>query len=744
MILSKSTSSFLSMRLLWLTAFGLLVLGGSVPRATGQEAAAPQEAGAFDFEFDLSLAGIEEQLVRLRERRENARASENGGVDPVAFRELDQEIQILESFQGVLEEGGQEEERRAALAEEIELARAEATKTPAERAEHEPPFTLSEFDGLLDRRDALLELQRTLEQSVEEQEAILEEAAEAVEEGNRSLRELEENLATAEGAEVSALRRRGRLERLTLTLRERTQALLQAEVENDRSELEGVQLQTQGLEEFAAWMRTHLDLSPVREREDQIQIETEETEVEKELEQARAALRRADARWARASATGDSESLRAILSAAQQKVKALEERQQRLGVRREALGIRYQWLRDPFHERGVLEEYSASMLDLLETLQRQERRRESDLLEARTASEELQGRLLADSGVEATLRERADLQAALVDFYEGDLAGIVRDLSRVERPRAAIEQRLSEVSPLDRLRRMGDSVDGFWATELLVVEDSPITVGKLLSALILLILGTWASRRLSRLFSKRILDRFQLDEGVVAALQTVTFYLLFLAFFLWALRLVGIPLTVFTFLGGAVAIGVGFGSQNIVNNFMSGLILMAERPVKVGDLVEVDGTPGRVDYIGARSTRIRAGDNTHLIVPNSILLESKVQNWTLADNMVRTSMDVGVAYGSDLAEVRRQIEAALGECDRILESPASEILFVDFAADALLFRTLFWVRLRQPMDRDRAQSQLRFQIDQRFREAGISIAFPQRDLHLEKPIEVRLRHPGDD
>jgi small-conductance mechanosensitive channel len=296
----------------------------------------------------------------------------------------------------------------------------------------------------------------------------------------------------------------------------------------------------------------------------------------------------------------------------------------------------------------------------------------------------------------------------------------------------------------ERLAHWWQRVTGVWNYVLMTVEESSITVGKVIVALLLLVLGAWMSRRLSRLFARRVLRRFKLEEGAVAALQTLTSYLLLLAFFLWALWLVNIPLTVFTFLGGAVAIGIGFGSQNIVNNFMSGLILIAERPVKVGDLIDIDGTYGRVETIGPRSTRVRSGDNTHVILPNSTLLESKVLNWTVSDNVIRTSMDVGVAYGSDVAEVKRRLEQALAESERVLETPAPEILFIDFGDNALLFRALFWTRVSMPLDQARAQSEVRFRVDALFREAGVEIAFPQRDVHLDAagPLEVRVVESG--
>ena len=120
-----------------------------------------------------------------------------------------------------------------------------------------------------------------------------------------------------------------------------------------------------------------------------------------------------------------------------------------------------------------------------------------------------------------------------------------------------------------------------------------------------------------------------------------------------ALELIHLPLTVFAFMGGAVAIGVGFGSQNVLNNFMSGLILLAERPIRVGDLVDIDGLYGTIEHVGARSTRVKTGSNLEIIVPNSKFLENNVTNWTLSDARIRVSVQVGVAYGTPTGKVSR-------------------------------------------------------------------------------------------
>jgi potassium efflux system protein len=217
-------------------------------------------------------------------------------------------------------------------------------------------------------------------------------------------------------------------------------------------------------------------------------------------------------------------------------------------------------------------------------------------------------------------------------------------------------------------------------------------------------------------------------------------YALLVVIFLIGLRIVGIPLTAFAVAGGALAIGVGFGSQNVVNNFISGVILLAERPIKIGDLVQVDETYGNVERIGLRSTRVRTGENIHVIVPNSAFLETKVINWTHNDPTVRVRISVGVAYGSPTREVERLIVQALADHKRVLDTPAPVVLFSEFGDNALQFDAHFWLRVRHQMDRMRVESEIRYRIDDLFREAEIVIAFPQRDVHVDtlRPLDVRL------
>ena len=280
-----------------------------------------------------------------------------------------------------------------------------------------------------------------------------------------------------------------------------------------------------------------------------------------------------------------------------------------------------------------------------------------------------------------------------------------------------------------------------WNYELTSVDDRPITVRKIATGLVLLLLGVYASRRLSRLIGKRMLPRLGMNSGVATAVQSVSFYVLVACFAFMSLELINIPLTVFTFLGGAVAIGVGFGSQNILNNFISGLILLAEQPIRVGDLVDINGLCGNVEKIGARSTRVKTGSNLEIIVPNSKFLEDNVTNWTLSDTRMRTVVRVGVAYGSPTSDVDRLLRAAVDQCPSAQPSPEPIVLFSDFGDNSLMFEVHFWTDVRSMMQARKAESELRHAIDQLMRNANITIAFPQRDIHLDtlKPLEVHVR-----
>lgn len=185
---------------------------------------------------------------------------------------------------------------------------------------------------------------------------------------------------------------------------------------------------------------------------------------------------------------------------------------------------------------------------------------------------------------------------------------------------------------------------------------------------------------------------------------------------------------------------MGFGAQNLINNFISGFIILGERPINIGDLIEVEGVLGKVEEIGARCTRVRTGENVHKLVPNSSFLEKNITNWTLSDNKIRTKIGVGVAYGSPVRLVEESLLKAAKSNSDVLKVPEPFVIFSDFGDSTLVFELYFWVMIRRVLEKRQIESQIRFEVDSLFSQEGIVIAFPQTDLHFDTntPLQIQL------
>ena len=278
-------------------------------------------------------------------------------------------------------------------------------------------------------------------------------------------------------------------------------------------------------------------------------------------------------------------------------------------------------------------------------------------------------------------------------------------------------------------------VKHFLSQDLFTLFDITFTSGDLIAIPLIYVIGIWLFKKLAHIATYRL--RSSGASADTIHLFKRLFYIVAGAILIvTTLDVMNVPLTAFAFLSGAVAIGVGFGAQNIINNFISGWILMWERPIRIGDFLEVDGARGSVETINTRSTRIRRVDGVHMLIPNSKLLENTVVNWTLIDNLTRTSVRVGVAYGSDCKLVARLIEQATQQQEDILTEPKPVVIFDDFGDNALMFETFFWVNATKERDLRVIRSQVRFTIDELFAEHDIVIAFPQRDVHLDGTLQL--------
>jgi len=257
----------------------------------------------------------------------------------------------------------------------------------------------------------------------------------------------------------------------------------------------------------------------------------------------------------------------------------------------------------------------------------------------------------------------------------------------------------------------------------------PITPAFLIKAILYVLLLAFIARRSRRLFHNYVLDRLTMEAGHKYALETGIEYVIIIAGLAIGLESAGMNLSSLALVGGALGIGVGFGLQPIVSNFVSGLVILFEGPVKVGDRVEITELNGDVVKIGARSTWVRTNDNIIVIMPNSEFIVKPVINWTATDRQVRFSLSVGVGYGSDPEEVRQiLLEVAAGNSD-VLEEPGPDVVFTEFGESSLNFDLRYWTVSKMQTPKV-LKSDLYFAIFQAFKERGIEIPFPQRDLHL--------------
>jgi len=262
----------------------------------------------------------------------------------------------------------------------------------------------------------------------------------------------------------------------------------------------------------------------------------------------------------------------------------------------------------------------------------------------------------------------------------------------------------------------------------------PVRISPL--AIILAVISIYGARLFSQLIrfylEKRVFTRTVWNVAAQQTISTAVNYSLMALGIILALGFLGVNLTNLALIAGALGVGIGFGLQNVVNNFVSGLIILFERPIKVGDLLEIDGKWGEVKAIRVRSTVFETQDHCILIIPNSDLLSSKIQNWTHSGvRPFRLTLKVGVAYGSEVEKVLAVISQVCRDNSRVLLSLEPQIIFQAFGDSALEF--VIRVHLRSPDDRDPATHELNRAIYQALQAAGIEIPFPQRDLHLKTP-----------
>jgi small-conductance mechanosensitive channel len=256
------------------------------------------------------------------------------------------------------------------------------------------------------------------------------------------------------------------------------------------------------------------------------------------------------------------------------------------------------------------------------------------------------------------------------------------------------------------------------------IGSASFEVSNFVAFVLTLIIGYLVASVIRAILSEEILPRLTLAHGLPNAIATITHYVLMVLIFFFALAAAGVELSKFTILTGAVGVGLGFGLQSVVNNFVSGLILLFERPVRVGDLLEVKGVSGQVTKIGFRSSTLHAYDGADVIVPNATLISEQVTNWTLTGTRRLIVLNVHVAYGNDPTEVRDLLHKTVAGQSDLLNVPAPTVLFLGFGDNALNFEVRFWAP--QPEVVPELKSEVALSIARALSEAGIKVPAPQQ------------------
>ncbi len=266
------------------------------------------------------------------------------------------------------------------------------------------------------------------------------------------------------------------------------------------------------------------------------------------------------------------------------------------------------------------------------------------------------------------------------------------------------------------------------------INKTPVTLSSLVMFAFVIAAFALASRIARKIMTTHVLSRLAVDEATLYTLTRVTHYVIMVIGAVVAFQFIGIDLTGLAVIFGLLSVGIGFGLQNVTSNFIAGLILLFERPIKVGDRVTVGGTEGDVMEINIRSTTIRTLNNISIIVPNSEFVSSMVINWSYGDQKLKLDLDVGVSYGSDLDTVMRSLLEVARENADVMTNPAPEVLHMGFGDSSWNMRLRVWIA--DPKRHQLVRSALNCAIVSKFRENDVEIPFPQRDLHVRSPLPL--------
>jgi potassium efflux system protein len=709
---------------------------------------------------EIDPADIELRIKNIKKELSNAEASENEQTAHqlgILFSQLQERTARLRELDSVYQRLLTALNKKKILEKEEALLKEKVQTQQQITLSEKPPYSLSFYDTILDKLISDDNKKETAILEISLADKALEDARSKLDESQQDLRKYKEKLAAMDPGKVTA-KPKWELEQARLKL-EISQAIFDLQRTTKQNLSIEVRLSKQYSEvtqQNLVWVSKNLNFDNA-DLEKQIEaINRSRDELQKRLKDQLSGQITVENAWLRAQerlsnarkktevtlAKARLEAADANREASQRLLEQSEDMLNLLNQQEQVWKNRYAIVKggvDPEKTYAWKKEIEAGKVKIERIVRLQESYQNS--LQPQITFLEKQ---LSDQGYSKDLRRELENRlSALRTLARGGLEYLSMMQATLQLSRRLLDEIANEHEQVDlwkKLTTVMGKVKNIWNLELWVIDEHGVTVKKLAMALITLIVGFIFVRRIILFWIRGLLARLHMKETTTAAVEKIINYFIIFLIILFALRVVNIPLTLFTFLGGAVAIGVGFGAQNLINNFISGFIVMAEQPIKIGDLIEIEGNFAMVEEIGARCTRIRTGGNVQILVPNSSFLEKNIINWTLSDKEVRAQVTLGVIYGSPVRETERIMLQVANEHKKVRKAPKPFVLFNDFGDNALIFDLYFWISMNRIMDRRVIESDIRFRIDELFREAGIVIAFPQRDVHLDvqQPLKFRI------
>jgi len=739
------TKAFSPLIALLLAVLLALPCPGRAEKTENPETAATMTADT----LEERIEELQGRITAYTESDDEKTAEEIG----ISAEELKKRTEILQEQFIYLNRQVTARKKKENLDNEKKLLEEHIASGEALRLETAPPYPINLYDTFFDRLAESLRKKESTELSLAIARKALAKSHDNAREAGRRVRQLREEHAGGSAADQLPLNWEATLQVMREELAGDIVAYQELAVENARQELALADMRLDIDRQIVDRIREHLIFTRNEYEKIIADIELKEKELQeasdsllKKLQKHELQLHSAQRQAEKAAGDNETAVATAIIAAAdawrqayQNRLENNEATQQLLTLQKRLWGYRYAVLGGHYEEEDLAAWRQEAMAegDRLQTHLSLPQELLRDLLLQQDGLEEKISGGDLPSGQKHACRNHLEALAVHVESLREYIIALGVTNQLIGRFLHEADMSREQVTFAEIARQISRAAAGLWSFEIVAVDGYSVTLGKIISALAIFFAGIVLSRRLTRKIQTNLHHHGNMSESTAAIAGKLIHYLLLLIIILFALRIVNIPLTVFAYLGGAVAIGVGFGAQKLLSNFISGFILMAEQPVKVGDLVQMNDQLGRIENIGVRATMVRTFANINILVPNSYFLENNIINWTHNDNHVRCEIRVGVGYDSPADKVRELLVRAACDHGLVHSAPPPVAMLSDFGENALIFDLFFWMTISADAGRQQIESDVRFHIDSVFREAGITIAFPQRDIHLDssRPLQ---------